>query len=507
MLLRPPPMRLTASAALVVMLSCSACSSSDSADQSGSEDAATEQGPDTTGVDVATEVPAEAASIDAQEAGCSSQAELCDGKDNNCNGQIDEGDPGGGETCQTGKPGVCATGTIRCVSGATKCVQNNLPDDEVCDGQDNDCDGSADEDDPGGGAPCDTGIPGICAAGLMHCAQAQLQCVATSSGVAEECNGIDDDCSGKVDDGAIAGVGEACTVVAAQPGTPCASSKTACSGGQILCPQTWSPKPEECNGIDDDCDLAVDEPAEVNGQPCPTGLPGICSEGSATCDAGSIVCLAITNPGDQAETCNGKDDDCDGEADEGDLASVCALQNPGGVNVAAWACNAGACTVQQCAEGFLDLDALAVNGCECVMSVHPDACDAASETLVPWGTSKAAPIELSGGIPTAPGSAWFKITFARPALGVAHHFRAQLAESQAGEFSMNVRTACTGYASCSDGTDKGKGAAIWETAVSYTAGPGCCSDAPAPPEVIYVEVTRSSATPSCSTFTVSLSND
>jgi hypothetical protein len=47
---------------------------------------------------------------------CTPSAEVCDGADNNCDGQIDEG-------------GVCCT-----------------PSDEVCDGKDNDCDGTVDED-------------------------------------------------------------------------------------------------------------------------------------------------------------------------------------------------------------------------------------------------------------------------------------------------------------------------------------------------------------------------
>ncbi len=37
------------------------------------------------------------------------QAEACDGVDNNCDGAVDEGNPGGGgQDCDTGLPGVCA---------------------------------------------------------------------------------------------------------------------------------------------------------------------------------------------------------------------------------------------------------------------------------------------------------------------------------------------------------------------------------------------------------------
>ena len=74
-----------------------------------------------------------------------SSAELCDGLDNNCNGTIDEGNPGGGVACNTGKPGVCAAGTTACQSGAIVCVENVQPSAEVCDGLDNNCNGMVDE--------------------------------------------------------------------------------------------------------------------------------------------------------------------------------------------------------------------------------------------------------------------------------------------------------------------------------------------------------------------------
>ncbi|MBK6512522.1 MAG: putative metal-binding motif-containing protein [Polyangiaceae bacterium] len=43
-------------------------------------------------------------------------AEICDGLDNNCDGTPDDGDPGAGLTCSTGLLGVCAAGTTACVS-------------------------------------------------------------------------------------------------------------------------------------------------------------------------------------------------------------------------------------------------------------------------------------------------------------------------------------------------------------------------------------------------------
>ncbi len=80
----------------------------------------------------------------------------------------------------------------------------------------------------GGDQPCDTGKPGICAAGLTQCTAMGTTCQQLQQPAAmETCNGIDDDCNGLVDDGAPCPAGEVC-----EKGT-CVQS---CQGGEFNCP-------------------------------------------------------------------------------------------------------------------------------------------------------------------------------------------------------------------------------------------------------------------------------
>lgn len=143
--------------------------------------------------------------------------ELCNGIDDDCNGQLDDFFamirlPEHGEECQDpnlsyGALSACQPGYLACVGGAWICKMANRGSSETCNGLDDDCNGAVDDIEP---ALCYTGnrnellVPsGTCRAGVLQCNRFwnKADCVGEVTPVAEVCqNNMDDDCDGKVDE-------------------------------------------------------------------------------------------------------------------------------------------------------------------------------------------------------------------------------------------------------------------------------------------------------------------
>ena len=260
-------------------------------------------------------------------------AETCDGIDNDCDGQVDEAL--GTVTC--GK-GACKHTVDACNGGAvTVCDPMEGATIETCDGTDNDCDGLVDED--LGSGMCGVGacvhVASLCKGGKPQA------CDPLEGASDEQCDGIDNDCDGQVD--------EELTLLACGKGA-CFHTVEGCVGGVPKdCDPLAGSKAETCDGVDNDCDGSVDE--ELGSVSCGKGA---CKHTQTTCIDGKIkVCDPYE--GAAMEKCDGADNDCNGLVDDGFGKTTCGK---------------GIClhTVDNCVDG----KAVA---CDPLLGAEAEACD------------------------------------------------------------------------------------------------------------------------------------
>ncbi|MEN9797551.1 MAG: hypothetical protein RL653_1247 [Pseudomonadota bacterium] len=271
--------------------------------------------------------------------------------------------------------GTC-TGVITCDpnQGYSNCSAL-VPAAETCNGVDDDCNGQTDE--GLGEFTCGTGI---CARTVPACVNGQPQGCYPGTGEVEQCNGLDDDCDGTVDDGYdLATSLQHCGAC----NTPCAPpfALPQCAGGVcgiIACLQDhWNLNGlvadgceyacqltgnEICDGKDNDCDGQVDESSAAddvnNCGAC--GTVCVVPNASPKCQGGACG-VAVCNPG--FGDCNGLGaDGCEvalaTDVDHcGTCGNACSFANADAT------CTAGTCGFA-CKPDFWDLDGQPANGCE-----------------------------------------------------------------------------------------------------------------------------------------------
>lgn len=214
--------------------------------------------------------------------------EVCDGMDNNCNGLEDETFPNKGKACKVdGKFGPCAQGVWDCKNGVETCYVTAMKGFESCNNIDDDCDGVVDNDVPGTGFDCGTGYLGVCAQGTITCVAGKIDCFPITPSSMEKCNGIDDDCDGTIDDDNPGGN----IVCDTGKAGDCALGTTACSNGVLTCNSNSSGVMEVCNGLDDNCDGTIDEGNPEGGVACGCNGTRVCVDGQLVCQGGPEVFL------------------------------------------------------------------------------------------------------------------------------------------------------------------------------------------------------------------------
>jgi hypothetical protein len=270
---------------------------------------------------------------------CIATEEICDGLDNNCNGLVDEGFPSLGESCSAGIGSCQRFGVLMCEQGGSTPQCSVIPGTavtETCNSIDDDCNGQVDETFPTLGGSCAEGIGACQRIGVVRCSaidDTQTECsVIGGSGEQEICDGLDNDCDDQTDE-------DLSPVSCSMQAGVCAGSTRQCGGtaGFLECGKTEYGLDFEftelsCDGKDNNCDGEYDEKFGL-GESC--GF-GVCAGGVVICsNDGGVTCS--TKPLATPETCNGEDDDCDGIVDEGcpvegDIVITEIMPNPASVD-------------------------------------------------------------------------------------------------------------------------------------------------------------------------------
>jgi len=140
--------------------------------------------------------------------------EICDGLDNDCDLQVDESYPEESQLCGFVEganygTGICVPGVMICDEGYLYCSGHVGPAAEICDGIDNNCNGTVDESVANTTAvvcysgPENTMAVGVCRAGVKYCSDGGFDgpCDGEVTPTVEVCDDLDNDCDGEVDEG------------------------------------------------------------------------------------------------------------------------------------------------------------------------------------------------------------------------------------------------------------------------------------------------------------------
>jgi MYXO-CTERM domain-containing protein len=219
--------------------------------------------------------------------------EVCDGIDNNCNGAVDEGLTRG---CSTS----CGTGTEHCDLGKWVGCTAEQPQTNMCTHMPT-CDTPPTFCGCDNGDTQDCGPPnrGECHSGTSTCVNHVWgDCVGGAGPTDQsECDGKDHNCDGVVDSSGCECVPGTTDVCGGPNVGECHTGTRTCDGnGQWGdCVGAVGPTPETCDGKDNNCDGQIDNPTVTSTDDVPHGL----CRADQICQSGACVAAppAVTPPG------------------------------------------------------------------------------------------------------------------------------------------------------------------------------------------------------------------
>jgi hypothetical protein len=251
----------------------------------------------------------------------SPDGEVCNGNDDDCDGTTDENFVGVGIACDVGVGECVNSGVTVCTADGTgtECgAQPLTPGAELCGtGLDEDCDELVDEGFPDLNTGCSAGAGECFATGINVCSASGLstQCNAVpGDSHAETCDGDDEDCDGFIDEDFQ--INQACD--GAADTDLCSEGVWACNGsGGRVCTDNTASTFDLCGGGDEDCDPTSGDGSEDGevGQGCDGSDGDRCVEGVKLCTQGNLVCT--DNTGTTYDLCGGGNEDCDDTTADG----------------------------------------------------------------------------------------------------------------------------------------------------------------------------------------------
>lgn len=244
---------------------------------------------------------------------------------------------------------------------------------------------------------------------------------------------------------------------------------------------------------------------------------GLCS-GSETCDgeAGKWVDCTASTP--SAEACNGKDDDCDQEIDEGSANDLCSAEGPPPPH-AGWQCTGGVCKVAPCEPGWTQYPTGGApeDGCPCEVEMGEPNDTCATATDGGSVSDGGGTLTLNGTLSSDTDVDVFVLTTVDTAEVNTNSYHVSIdltAPAQNTEFQLDVTrgpmcsdapsgpaSGITSYDWCVDGSAMGPSGAIGEGPCGPTASVHCADHT----SIYYVRVSRKpGATGTCTPYVVTI---